>query len=256
MMAHIRCDFRSETLDMGTSMTAFLPEGMDCSKARVVYLLHGLADNCTGWARYTSVERYARRYNVAVIIPEVQRSFYADMKQGLPYFTFVSKELPRICSNMFGLSQERRLNYIMGLSMGGYGALKSVFNFPNSFEGCATFSAVTDIVDSVSTIQGQRALEYEAIFGKGLTVPQDCNLFAMLESFKSSNAHASEMPRFYMSCGRQDGFLAQNENFAEKLVQAGLDCKFESWDGVHNWDFWDPAVEKAFAFFFEEKKGN
>ena len=104
-MAHIRCDFRSETLDMGTSMTAFLPEGMDCSKARVVYLLHGLADNCTGWARYTSVERYARRYNVAVIIPEVQRSFYADMKQGLPYFSFVSKELPRICSNMFGLSQ-------------------------------------------------------------------------------------------------------------------------------------------------------
>lgn len=255
-MAHIRCDFRSETLDMGTSMTAFLPEGIDCSKARVVYLLHGLADNCTGWARYTSVERYARRYNVAVIIPEVQRSFYADMKQGLPYFSFVSKELPRICSNMFGLSKKRKLNYIMGLSMGGYGALKSVFNFPNSFEGCATFSAVTDIVDSVSTIQGQRALEYEAIFGKGLTVPQDCNLFAMLESFKSSNAHASEMPRFYMSCGRQDGFLAQNENFAEKLVQAGLDCKFESWDGVHNWDFWDPAVEKAFAYFFEEKEGH
>lgn len=255
-MAHIRCDFRSETLDMGTSMTAFLPEGMDCSKARVVYLLHGLADNCTGWARYTSVERYARRYNVAVIIPEVQRSFYADMKQGLPYFTFVSKELPRICSNMFGLSQERRLNYIMGLSMGGYGALKSVFNLPDRYEGCATFSAVTDIADSVANMRGQRALEYEAIFGKGRTVSKNCNLFAMLESFKHSGAPASEMPQFYMSCGRQDGFLAQNENFAEKLVQAGLDCKFESWDGVHNWDFWDPAVEKAFAYFFEEKEGH
>lgn len=255
-MAHIRCDFRSETLDMGTSMTAFLPEGMDCSKARVVYLLHGLADNCTGWARYTSVERYARRYNVAVIIPEVQRSFYADMKLGLPYFMFVSTELPRICSNMFGLSKKRKLNYIMGLSMGGYGALKSVFNFPNSFEGCATFSAVTDIVDSVSTIQGQRALEYEAIFGKGLTVPQDCNLFAMLESFKHSGAPASEMPQFYMSCGRQDELLAQNERFASELSSAGLDCKFESWDGVHNWDFWDPAVEKAFAYFFEEKEGH
>lgn len=253
-MAHIRCDFRSETLDMGTSMTAFLPEGMDCSKARVVYLLHGLADNCTGWARYTSVERYARRYNVAVIIPEVQRSFYADMKQGLPYFTFVSKELPRICSNMFGLSQERRLNYIMGLSMGGYGALKSVFNLPDRYEGCATFSAVTDIADSVANMRGQRALEYEAIFGKGRTVSKNCNLFAMLESFKHSGAPASEMPQFYMSCGRQDELLAQNERFASELSSAGLDCRFESWDGVHNWDFWDPAVEKAFAYFFEEKK--
>lgn len=255
-MAHIRCDFRSETLDMGTSMTVFLPESIDCSKARVVYLLHGLADNCTGWARYTSVERYARRYNVAVIIPEVQRSFYADMKQGLPYFTFVSKELPRISSNMFGLSQERRLNYIMGLSMGGYGALKSVFNLPDRYEGCATFSAVTDIADSVANMRGQRALEYEAIFGKGRTVSKDCNLFAMLESFKHSGAPASEMPQFYMSCGRQDELLAQNERFASELSSAGLDCRFESWDGVHNWDFWDPAVEKAFAFFFEEKKGN
>ena len=255
-MAHIRCDFRSETLDMGTSMTAFLPEGIDCSKARVVYLLHGLADNCTGWARYTSVERYARRYNVAVIIPEVQRSFYADMKQGLPYFSFVSTELPRICSNMFGLSQERKLNYIMGLSMGGYGSLKNVFNFPGRYEGCATFSAVTDMADSVATMQGQRALEYEAIFGKGRTVSKDCNLFTMLDVFKASDVPASGMPRFYMSCGRQDELLAQNERFASELSSAGLDCTFESWDGVHNWDFWDPAVEKAFAFFFEEKKGN
>lgn len=253
-MAHIRCDFRSESLDMGTSMTAFLPEGMDCSKARVVYLLHGLADNCTGWARYTSVERYARRYNVAVIIPEVQRSFYADMKLGLPYFTFVSTELPRICSNMFGLSPERKLNYIMGLSMGGYGSLKNVFNFPGRYEGCATFSAVTDMADSVANMDGRRALEYEAIFGKGRTVPHDCNLFAMLDAFKASNAPASEMPRFYMSCGRQDELLAQNERFASELSSAGLDCRFESWDGVHNWDFWDPAVEKAFAYFFEEKK--
>ncbi len=249
-MAHIRCDFRSETLDMGTSMTVFLPESIDCSKAKVVYLLHGLADNCTGWARYTSVERYARRYNVAVVIPEVQRSFYCDMKLGLPYFTFVSEELPKLCSNMFGLSQERRLSYIMGLSMGGYGSLKNVFNNPGRYEGCATFSAVTDMADSVANMQGQRALEYEAMFGDGRTIPHDCDLFAMLDAFKASSTPASGMPRFYMSCGRQDELLAQNERFANELANAGLDCTFESWDGVHNWDFWDPAVEKAFAYFF------
>ncbi len=255
-MAHIRCDFRSETLDMGTSMTVFLPESIDCSKVKVVYLLHGLADNCTGWARYTSVERYARRYNVAVVIPEVQRSFYCDMKLGLPYFTFVSEELPKLCSNMFGLSQERKLNYIMGLSMGGYGSLKSVFNNPGRYEGCATFSAVTDMADSVANMQGQRALEYEAMFGDGRTIPHDCDLFAMLDDFKDSDRPAFEFPRFYMSCGRQDGLLEQNERFARELAYAGLDCRFESWNGVHNWNFWDPAVEKAFAYFFEEKKEN
>lgn len=236
---------------MGTSMTAFLPEGLDCSKARVVYLLHGLADNCTGWSRYTSVERYARCHDIAVIIPEVQRSFYSDMELGLPYFSFVSNELPKICSNIFGLSQERSLNYIMGLSMGGYGSLKSVFNNPGRYEGCATFSAVTDLADSVATMHGRRAMEYEAMFGPGRTIPQDCDLFGMLGSIKESKTDSSEMPRFYMACGRQDELLSQNERFSTNLVEAGLDCVFETWDGMHNWDFWDEAVKRAFAYFFE-----
>ena len=249
-MAHIRCDFRSETLDMGTSMTAFLPENLDCSMVKVVYLLHGLADNCTGWARYTSVERYARRYNVAVIIPEVQRSFYADMKLGLPYFKFVSEELPQLCSNMFGLSNERELSYIMGLSMGGYGSLKSVFNFLGRYKGCATFSAVTDIADRMAHMTGPRALEFKAIFGDA--IPENCNLLELLSAFEAAKAPISELPSFYMACGKQDDLFAQNQSFALALKKAGASCTFESWDGIHNWDFWDPAVEKAFKYFFEK----
>lgn len=84
-MAHLRCDFRSDAMGMNTSMTVILPEKTDLSQVPVVYLLHGLEDNCTGWARYTSVERYAREKNAALVMPEVQRSFYADMDRGLPY---------------------------------------------------------------------------------------------------------------------------------------------------------------------------
>jgi len=253
-MAHIRCDFRSETLDMGTSMTAFLPENIDISKAKVVYLLHGLADNCTGWSRYTSVERYARRYNVAVIMPEVQRSFYSNMALGIPYFIFVSEELPQICSNLFGLSKEKKLNYIMGLSMGGYGSIKNVLNFPNKYEGCATFSAVTDIVERVSKMEGSRLNEYKAIFGQDCKIPTNCNLFEMLSNLIKSKENLQTLPRFYMACGKQDSLLEQNVRFASELTKAGIDCKFESWDGMHSWDFWDPAVEKAFSYFFDTQE--
>ena len=72
-MAHLRCDFRSDAMAMNTSMTVILPEKTDLSQVPVVYLLHGLEDNCTGWTRYTSVERYAREKGAALVIPEVQR---------------------------------------------------------------------------------------------------------------------------------------------------------------------------------------
>jgi S-formylglutathione hydrolase FrmB len=74
---------------------------------KVVYLLHGLTDNCTGWTRYSSCERYARERGVALVIPEVQRSFYIDGVYGLKYFTYVAEELPKMG---LGLAMMDRLN--------------------------------------------------------------------------------------------------------------------------------------------------
>ena len=118
-MAHLHCDFGSECLKMNTAINVVLPEKTDLRTVRVVYLFHGLMDNCSGWYRYSSVERYARLHNVALVTPEVQRSFYTDMALGVDYFRYVSRELPEVCRGFFGFSPEREKNYVMGLSMGG-----------------------------------------------------------------------------------------------------------------------------------------
>lgn len=81
----------------------------------------------------------------ALVIPEVQRSFYIDGAYGLNYFTYVSQELPAACHRMFGLSLEREKNYVMGLSMGGFGALKCALTYPERYAGCGSFSGVTDL---------------------------------------------------------------------------------------------------------------
>lgn len=244
-MAHLRCDFRSEILDMGTSMTVFLPESIDCRKVPAVYLLHGLADNCTGWARYTSVERYARKYDVAVVIPEIQRSCYTDMANGLDYFSFVDKELPTFCRNMFGLNAESSSRYIMGLSMGGYGSLKSVLHNPGLYSGCAVFSAVIDMASRVRESDGNMRREFSAIFSNLDDIGVENDLFAMLEK-----ADAKDIPRIYMACGERDSLFSHSTRFRDALVKKGVDCKFESWEGIHDWDFWDVAVKKAFDHFF------
>ena len=75
---------------MNTSLEVVLPDGGKLRDAPVVYLLHGLSDNCTGWTRYTAIERYARDKGAAVVMPEVQRSFYTDMALAVDYFTYVS----------------------------------------------------------------------------------------------------------------------------------------------------------------------
>ena len=249
-MAHIRCDFRSEALDMNTSMTVVLPDGVELSSVPVIYLFHGLCDNCSGWSRYTSVERYARKYNAALIIPEVQRSFYTDMAFGLSYFAFIHDELPQICRRFFSLSPERKYNYVMGLSMGGYAALKCAFHTPERYAGCASFSAVTDIRDRVIASEGRARLEFEAIFGKTDEIPESSDIFAMVKK-----ADVELLPRFYTAVGEQDELYSQNERFARAIQEKGGDIRYEHWTGIHNWDFWDTAVCKAIDYMLGAQPG-
>lgn len=247
-MAHLRCDFRSEAMDMNTSMTVILPEGVSQSRVPVVYLLHGLADNCTGWSRYTSVERYAREKGAALVIPEVQRSFYTDMEQGISYFTFIHDELPEICRNFFGFSPARENNYLMGLSMGGYGTLKCVLRSPRRYAGAAAFSAVADIGQYAAAQGGAQKKQFQAIFGQALEIPEESDLFAL-----TGRADPADLPRLYLACGEQDALLDANARLADKLHAVGADVRFEHWQGIHNWVFWDAAVCRAMDYLLDGK---
>lgn len=239
-MAHLHCDFTSESLGMVTAINAVLPEQGDLGEARVIYLLHGLQDNCSGWSRYTAVERYAREKNAVLIMPEVQRSFYADMAWGPNYFTYVLEELPRVCRRMFGLSSRRELNYIMGLSMGGYGALKCALTAPERYAGCAAFSAVADLPLWAESCEPQMKKELRAIFGPERTVPESCDLFAL-----ARKADPETAPRIRTYCGEQDALLEPNQRFADLLRDLGFHSEFRHWEGGHEWPFWDRAVEQA-----------
>lgn len=245
-MAHLRCDFRSEVLDMNTSMTVVLPEGVPQSEVRVIYLFHGLADNCSGWSRYTSVERYAREHRVALVIPEVQRSFYADMENGLPYFTFIHEELPRICGHFFGFSHVREQTFLMGLSMGGYAAIKCAFATPERYAAIAAFSAPADMVEFVDTLPENRR-QFQAVFGPRCEVPEHCDLFKL-----ASKSGRKPLPRLYMACGEQDSLYPANLRLSRLLTDSGEDIRFEHWAGDHNWIFWDQAVERAMNYLLQD----
>lgn len=249
-MAYLHCEIVSKSLEMATAFTAILPEEGDLGDCPVVYLLHGLSDNCTGWSRYTSVERYARELGAAVIMPEVQRSFYTDMAYGLRYFTYILEELPQVCRRMFGLSLKREKNYVMGLSMGGYGAMKCALTAPKRFAGCAAFSAVAEIQDWNRISDENRIRELKAIFGPKLEAPMDARLDMLLE--KSS---PEDLPAFFLTCGEQDALYPGNCRFASALEEKGARVTFRHWPGDHTWQLWDDSVRMAMnAFLGSEEK--
>ncbi|MFD0818010.1 alpha/beta hydrolase, partial [Micromonospora zhanjiangensis] len=154
-MALMRCDFFSETLGLNTSMTVLLPQrtatqiGMSGATRDgdppVLYLLHGLSDDDTIWLRRTSIERYVAPLGLAVVMPQVARSFYTDEANGNRYWTFLSEELPELCRSFFRLSDRREDTFVAGLSMGGYGALRWALRAPHRFAAAASLSGALDL---------------------------------------------------------------------------------------------------------------
>lgn len=244
-MAFLHGDFYSKSLEMATTVHVILPEEGELSQAKVLYLLHGLTDNCTGWTRYTSVERYARERNIAVVIPEVQRSWYCDMHMGLDYFRYISKELPRLCHRFFGLSTARDKSYIAGLSMGGFGALKTALTYPEHYAGVGSFSGALDLpkLMEMNSTNILRRREASAILGEELAVGAENDLKAL--AAKAS----SPLPMIYLSCGEQDVMYPFNNDFHTHLESLAIPHRYDHRPGDHNWSFWDQSIQDCMAYF-------
>ena len=148
----------SETLMMDTTLSVILPQDSRWhrgisqvadgvrvrEKPRTLILLHGLSDNWVAWPHRSRILCHAELYDVAVLMPEVQRSFYQDMTYGEAYFTYIMEELPALATRMFHLSTEPEDLMICGLSMGGYGALKCGLTHPECYRAVGAFSSLID----------------------------------------------------------------------------------------------------------------
>lgn len=256
-MALVHLDFHSDTLKMAVNADIILPQksvsqiGMEGKRAenyRTLYLLHGLSDDHTIWQRRTSVERYAARYGVAVVMPSGGRSFYTDMCHGGAYYTYIAKELPAICRSFFaGMSASPADQYIAGLSMGGYGAWKIGMR-EGTFAGIASFSGALDVYE----LSFRRSLDdrrwWEDIFGDIESIPgSQEDVYALTEQMIASGR---TIPKLYLSCGTEDRLLPASRRMRDLLAERNVPCEYREAPGNHNWEFWDVELERAMDYFF------
>ncbi len=248
-MAFVTCDFYSDVLEVGTSMTVLLPQATESrigvgsvapqAEPPVLYLLHGLSDDHTAWHRNTSVARYAEERGVAVVMPQVQRSFYADEPHGSRYWTFLSEELPEVVGAFFRLSGRREDTFVAGLSMGGYGALRWALRQPSRFAAAASLSGALDVAELARL--GERRELFERVFG-GEPGPDE-DLFALLAGSDPPN-----LPALYVGCGTEDPLHDGSVRFVAAARGRGVQVRADFRAGDHAWALWDDVIQDVLAW--------
>lgn len=252
-MARARIDFWSEALGLNTSMTVIYPQaastnligmgGTDIDgDVPVLYLLHGLSDDDTIWERRTSIERYVAEMGIAVVMPQVHRSFYTNMQQGLNYWNYISEELPAFVSQMLRISTKREDTFVAGLSMGGYGAFKLALQHPERYAAAASLSGALGLSTKAKMPEfGIR--DFELIFDADSIVGTEHDIMHLLAESKPAGR-----PDLFVACGTEDFLWQENVEFMNLAKKLNVPLEVHTGPGDHDWAYWDARIQDVLAW--------
>lgn len=251
-MAFMQCHFYSEVLGLNTTMHVILPQqtfsqiGVDTKQGHgpypTLYLLHGLSDDDSIWLRRTSIERYASALGIAVVMPNAYRSFYTDMAEGSKYYTYITEEVPKLARSFFPLSSAREDNFVAGLSMGGYGAMKIALSRPEEYAAAASLSGAVDMAahyDNLKAQEDARSVEFKRIFGDIIAGTEN----DLIHLLKQCDQQPGPKPKLFQCCGTEDFLYEDNLSFRSAAEQTHLDFTYTEGPGEHEWGYWDERIQ-------------
>ena len=202
---------------------------------RLMILLHGLTGNFQTWGMRSDIQALADQHGLAVAMPDGQRSFWVDQAYGLAWGRWIGEELPKRLAQMLRLSEQKPL--IGGISMGGYGAVRAAFDYPETFARAFSLSGTLDVAEPA--FRGRHPDLYQIGFGDPNSPRAEDDLLARLRT------NPGPLPPVYAVCGESDRLLSQNRRFAQAMEAAGNELTYAEGPGAHNFVFWNRWLPSA-----------
>lgn len=253
-IASIRLE--SRVLFMHTDISVLLPEGaLPCGdKLKVLWLLHGASGDHRSYLYSADLAGYMRRHPCMIVMPSALNSDFGKYEQfgtGYDFPAYFFDELMPFVRASFPASCRREDNYIVGASMGGYGAMSLGLMRPELFAAIGMLGAsmrecpfLKGYEDMDSASFRALALADPAAFPTEYGDPtagiklKEINVitkYPTIRAFLDSPecmwrrfpevAAAGELPDIYAACGSKDLFFEPNMRFKRLVEELGLQNK-------------------------------
>jgi len=235
--------FFSAALKREMSYRVFMPADIRKSKLPVVYLLHGGDGSFCDWSNYTDVARLGT--GLLLIMPQGDDSYYVNAAQRPDdrYKDYIVNDLVADVAQRFPARTDREGRAIVGVSMGGFGAINLALHHPDLFIFVGGLSSAIDVPRRpFSWRRFGQSRRYRVLFGPGGSESRRRN-----DPFlEVRTADAAKLPYFYLSCGQQEGLLAPDREFAALLDRFRIKHEFHSLPGGHDWNRWGGELPGVF----------
>jgi len=224
------------------------------TKFPAVYLLHGGGGNFRDWSNYSDVGVFAGR-GLILVMPEGDDSYFVNAAERPQdrYEDYIVKDLIGDVESKLPVAAGRANRAVIGVSMGGYGAVKFALGHPDLFVFAGGISPAIDVPSRPFSIKRiQQWQHHRSIFGPwGSQSRRNGDPFLLVRY-----ADPATTPYLFLSCGEQEGLLPANRNFAALLGSRHFRYEFHVVPGGHDWNQWDKRLPGVFQSMFDHLGSN
>ena len=235
---------------------ALLPPSYDANPGKrfpVLYFLHGLGGDqsflaSTGASSGIEEAWEDKRLGEFVIItPQGENSFYINSRDGhVLYEDFFIREFVPQMEKRFHLMASRAGRAIGGISMGGYGALRFAFKYPQMFVSVAVHMPA--LLEELP--HGSSEVGLSAFLGNAFGSPLNERFWKENSPFVFARTANLKGLKIYFDCGDHDsyGFDAGARQLDKLLTARHVAHEAHIYPGGHDMQFVSQHLEASMAF--------
>jgi putative tributyrin esterase len=248
--------FESSSLGRSVACSVQLPPSYAKGQGSypVVYVLHGLFESEAAW-HARGLDRIVEEMWAEGKLPELVvvavdggNSFFANAPGGR-YEDLVSQDAVAWAEKELRVRPGRDSRALLGVSMGGYAALRIALSQPGAFGAVAAHSAMllTEIPSREAGAGRWHMDAFHRVFGD----PIDPELWARSDPLAwASRVDPAQVPRLYFDCGAQDrfGLFAGNQELHRRLQARRVPHEFALQPGDHGYDYVRTVLPRSLGF--------
>ena len=253
---------KSEILKMDRKYAVYLPPNYETSQRSypVLYLLHGMGDDQTGWIQFGEVQRIADEAilngtatPMIIIMPDANTKrlgYFNSINNDWQYEDFFFEEFMPFVEKKYRIKSEKKFRAIAGLSMGGGGTFMYALHHPELFSSACPLSAyvgplsVEDAEDTITKYFN------ETSYDKAKLIPyyENHNALSLIEN---TPVEKVKSVHWYIDCGDDDFLYEGNSLVHIAMRKKDIPHEYRVRNGAHTWTYWREALPEVLFFVSE-----